>query len=226
MPKRKNVRKKKEIRNNAAKQNKADFEKGSVLLIIVGALICSFGLHNIHQRTGITEGGVLGMVLLVNHWAQIPASAVTFSLDLLCYIMALKYLGVEFIGMSVFSTLCVSGFLKLWEQFPPMMPDLTDLPFLAAVLGGLFIGIGVGLIVRQGGSSGGDDALAIVISKLSGWRLSRSYLFTDVTVLVLSLSYIPFRRIAFSLITVTISSLLIDLIKEWKRAPLNGADKL
>lgn len=202
------------------------FTTKKVLLIIVGALICSFGLHNIHQRTGITEGGVLGMVLLVNHWAQIPASAVTFSLDLLCYIMALKYLGVEFIGMSVFSTLCVSGFLKLWEQFPPMMPDLTDLPFLAAVLGGLFIGIGVGLIVRQGGSSGGDDALALVISKLSGWRLSRSYLFTDVTVLVLSLSYIPFRRIAFSLITVTISSLLIDFIKEWKRAPLNGADKL
>ena len=107
-----------------------------------------------------------------------------------------------------------------------MLPDLTDLPFLAAVLGGLFIGIGVGLIVRQGGSSGGDDALALVISKLSGWRLSRAYLFTDVTVLVLSLSYIPFRRIAFSLITVTISSLLIDFIKEWKRAPQNGADKL
>lgn len=87
---------------------------------------------------------------------------------------------------------------------------------LAALLGGVFVGVGVGLIVRQGGSSGGDDALALVIHKLTGWRLSRAYLFTDLTVLFASLSYIPFRRIAFSLVTVTVSSLLIDYIKEWQ----------
>ena len=71
----------------------------------------------------------------------------------------------------------------------------------------------LGRIVRQGGSSGGDDALALVILKLTGWRLSRAYLFTDLTVLFASLSYIPFRRIAFSLVTVTVSSLLIDFIQ-------------
>ena len=84
------------------------------------------------------------------------------------------------------------------------------------LLGGVFVGVGVGLIVRQGGSSGGDDALALVIHKLTGWRLSRAYLFTDLTVLFASLSYIPFRRIAFSLVTVTVSSLLIDFVKEWQ----------
>lgn len=78
------------------------------------------------------------------------------------------------------------------------------------------MGIGVGLIIRQGGSSGGDDALALTISHTFGWRLSRCYLFTDITVLVLSLSYIPIKRIAFSLITVTISSCLIDWVKNFK----------
>ena len=77
------------------------------------------------------------------------------------------------------------------------------------------MGIGVGLIVRQGGSSGGDDALALTIARVSGWKLARSYLFTDVTVLMLSLTYIPPRRIAFSLLTVTISSCLIDWFKEF-----------
>ena len=89
-------------------------------------------------------------------------------------------------------------------------PDAARPDALAAV------GVGVGLIVRQGGSSGGDDALALVIHKLTGWRLSRAYLFTDLTVLFASLSYIPFRRIAFSLVTVTVSSLLIDFVKEWQ----------
>ena len=43
-----------------------------------------------------------------------------------------------------------------------MLPDLSGHPLIAAILGGLFVGVGVGLIVRQGGSSGGDDALALV----------------------------------------------------------------
>ena len=77
----------------------------------------------------------------------------------------------------------------------------------------MFVGIGVGIIVRQGGSSGGDDALALVIHQLTGWKLARSYLFTDLVVLGASLSYIPARRIAFSLVTVTVSSLLIDWVQ-------------
>ena len=97
-----------------------------------------------------------------------------------------------------------------------MLPDLSAHPLIASVLGGIFVGAGVGLIVRQGGSSGGDDALALTISHISHWKLSRSYLFTDVAVLLLSLTYIPVMRIVFSLITVTISSYLIDWIKEYK----------
>lgn len=58
-----------------------------------------------------------------------------------------------------------------------------------------------------------------MIAHLTHWRLSRSYLFTDLTVLALSLSYIPVRRIVFSLVTVTISSYLIDWIKDYKAAP-------
>ena len=97
-----------------------------------------------------------------------------------------------------------------------MLPDLSDNPLAAAILGGIFVGVGVGLIVRQGGSSGGDDALALTISHITRWKLSRSYLFTDLVVLGLSLSYIPVSRIVFSLITVTVSSNLIDWIKEYK----------
>ena len=67
-------------------------------------------------------------------------------------------------------------------------------------------------MVRQGASCAGDDALALVISKATGCRISRAYLLTDVSVLVLSLSYIPAGRIVYSLITVTVSSFMIDFI--------------
>lgn len=185
-----------------------------VLLIILGAAVCSFGIHNIHQRTAITEGGVIGMMLLIDRWLGLPPAVITPVLDITCYVLAFRYLGGQFIKISVISTLSVSLFYDFWEMFPPMLPNLSAYPLAAAVLGGIFVGVGVGLIVRQGGSSGGDDALALTISHVTHWRLSRAYLFTDLVVLVLSLSYIPLQRIFFSLITVTLSSFLIDRVQD------------
>ena len=200
----------------------AGFTTRKILLILLGAMICTFGIHNIHQRTHITEGGMIGLMLLVERWLNISPAYITPVLDISCYLLACKFLGGRFIKISIVSTACVSGFYKISELFPPMLPDLSAQPLTAAVLGGMFVGIGVGLIVRQGGSSGGDDALALTISHTLRWRLSRAYLFTDLTVLILSLSYIPLRRIVFSLITVTISSCLIDLVKDYKGNSLNA----
>ena len=197
-----------------------------IFLIILGAGICTFGIHNIHQRTGITEGGVVGMMLLVERWLGISPSAITSVLDISCYLLAFKYLGGQFIKISMISTLSVSLFYKFWELFPPMLPDLSEYPLAAAVAGGLFVGIGVGIIVRQGGSSGGDDALALTISRVTRWRLSQSYLFTDLVVLGLSLTYIPVFRIAFSLITVTISSFLIDLVQNFGKDKVSETSKI
>lgn len=179
-------------------------------VILLGTAITSFGLYNIHRQTSITEGGVLGMILLLDHWLHLSPSILSPVLDILCYVAAFRFLGKDFIKWSVVATVSLAGFFKIWELFPPVLPDLNPYPLAAALLGGAFVGIGVGLVIRQGGSCGGDDALALTISKVTGWRISRAYLVTDLTVLTLSLSYIPFRRIIFSLVTVTVSSLLID----------------
>lgn len=186
-------------------------------LLLLGTVILSFGMHNIHRRVGITEGGVLGMVLLLDHQLSLPPWLMTPVLDIICYLLGLRFLGLDFIKLSAVASLGMSAFFRLWEQFAPMLPDLSAYPLAAALLGGLFVGIGVGLVVRQGGSSGGDDALALVISKLSRRRLSRAYLVTDLSVLLLSLTYIPFQWIAYSLVTVTVSSLLIDWIQNLGR---------
>ena len=188
----------------------------STLLILLGAMICTFGIHNIHQQTGITEGGVIGMMLLVEHWLGLSPALITPILDAACYLTAYRYLGGRFIRISIVSTLSVSLFYKVWELFPPMLPDLSAFPLLSALLGGVFVGVGVGMIVRQGGSSGGDDALALSISRVTHWRLSRAYLFTDLVVLGLSLTYIPYTRILFSVVTVTVSSFLIDRIQDFR----------
>ena len=188
----------------------------TILFLLLGSIICSFGIHNIHQRTNITEGGIIGLMLLIEHWLKISPAYITPLLDIACYALAFKFLGANFIKLSIIATLFISGFYKIWELFPPMLPDFSSHPLIAAILGGIFVGTGIGIIVRQGGSGGGDDALALTISHALHWKLSCSYLFTDVVVLALSLTYIPVTKIIFSLITVTVSSHLIDWIREYK----------
>ena len=155
-------------------------------------------------------------MLLLEHWLKISPAYITPVLDITCYLLAFRFLGGRFIKLSVISTLFLSFFYKIWELFPPLFPDLSAYPLTAAIVGAAFVGIGVGLVIRQGGSAGGDDALALTISKALHLELSHAYMFTDIVVLLLSLTYIPFKRIIFSMLTATISSHLIDCVKNYK----------
>jgi len=181
--------------------------------IVAGTAIVSFGIHNIHQQADITEGGVLGMILLLSHWFNISPAVLSPVLDILCYVLAFRYISRDFIKLSIIATISFAGFLKLWGMLPLRLPGLLLHPLIAALAGGALVGIGVGMVIRQGGSCGGDDALALSISKTFKWRTAHAYLCTDIIVLLLSLSYIPFQRIAFSMITVTVSSFLVDFVQ-------------
>ena len=182
-------------------------------LLLLGAGILSFGLFNVHSQSNITEGGVLGMTLLLNHWFNISPSVSGIVMDFTCYFIGWRVLGNSFLKNAMFASCCFSLSYRVWESIGYILPSFADKPLAAAVLGAVFVGVGVGIVVKKGGASGGDDALALVISKLANCRIARAYLITDLTVLTLSLSYIPFGKIAFSLITVTLSSFIIDRIQ-------------
>ncbi len=183
------------------------------VMLMLGSAILSFGLFNVHSRSGVTEGGVLGTTLLLQHWFAISPGISEFVIDIICYTLGFKLLGAAFLLYSFIASSCFAAFYTLWETIGPVLPDFTDQPLAAAVLGGLFVGVGVGIVVRAGGASGGDDVLALIIHKYTHMAISKSYFITDAIVLLLSLSYIPLRRIAFSFITVMLSSFLIEQIQ-------------
>lgn len=100
------------------------------------------------------------------------------------------------------------------------------MPLLAALVGALFVGVGAGLCVRIGGAPSGDDALAMSISHATGWKIQWVYLMSDLIILVMSLSYIPVRRIGYSLFTVLMSGQLIGLIQNFGSASHSDAEGL
>ena len=182
------------------------------LLAVLGSAILAFGLYHIHAFCAVTEGGQLGLVLLLQHWLSVSPALSGLILNLLCYAIGWRTLGLPFLARS---GVCAVGFSAVYwicQQFPPLWPCLARLPLLAAVLGAVFVGVGTGLCVRAGGAPSGDDAIAMSISRKWHIKIELIYLISDLAVLALSLSYIPLKRIGYSLLTVILSGLLIGLI--------------
>ena len=182
-------------------------------LALLGSAILAFGLYNVHALSGVTEGGVLGMTLFLHHWVRISPAVTGLILNAVCYLMGWKLLGREFIAYSIVAGGGFSLFHAIVEQFDPLWPQLAEHPLLAAVLGALFVGCGVGLSVRAGGAPGGDDALAMSISTLTHWNIQWAYLISDLVVLALSATYIDLERLGCSLLTVVLSGQIIGLIQ-------------
>ena len=217
------------VKVSAASTERKDFLKKLIkryfylVYILLGAFILAFGMYNIHSRTIITEGGIWGIELLLDHWFGLSPAVTAPFLDGTCYLLGVVFLGKEFILKSLVGTLSYSAFYAVLEQFPPLLPDLNSVPLAAAVIGAIFVGIGAGIVVRQGGACAGDDALALAISKKLKCKISTAYLSTDMTVLLLSLSYIPFRQIFYSLITVLLSGWIIEKVQNFKKEQPVGA---
>ena len=178
-----------------------------------GSVILAFGLYHVHSFSGVTEGGVLGMTLLLDYWLHLSPAITGFLLNTVCFLFGWRVLGREFVVYSLIASLSFSAAYAVVEQFPPLWPQLYAMPLLAAVAGAAFVGVGAGLSVWAGGASGGDDALAMALSHLTHRPIEQIYLITDLTVLALSLTYIPLTRIAWSLLTVILSGQIVGLMQ-------------
>ena len=194
------------------KLNFLDLSLRSFLRIVFGSAILAFAVLNVHDQSYVTEGGILGLMLFFKKMLGIDPSISSIVLDILCYILGYKILGREFIKKSMVATVLFAGFLNLFKFTGTILPPLYDSPFIAAVVGGILIGLGCGLVVTEGGATGGDDALALAISDKFNLSLTMVYIICDVVVLLMSISYIPVTQLVFSLLTTTISSVIVGQI--------------
>lgn len=186
---------------------------------LLGSAVLAFGIYNIHSVSGITEGGAVGLTLLLQHCFSFSPAVTNIVITGICYFIGWKTFGRDFLICSAAAVGGFSAFYGLFSLFPPVYPAIGELPLAAAVSGALFVGVGVGLCVRAGGAPTGDDALAMSLSRRTKLPIQRVYLISDLTVLLLSLSYIPLQRIIWSLLTVCLSGQVIGWISRKRNAP-------
>ena len=186
----------------------------NLLLNALGGAILGFGLMEVHSIAHVTEGGALGLTLLMDIWFGFSPAWTSIVLNIAFYAFGIKMFGIPFVAYSLVSAGAFSGAYAVCELFPPIYPEIANLPFLAAIIGAIFVGVGVGVCVKAGGAPTGDDALAMSLSKLSKIDIQWMYMITDLLVLALSLTCIPVKNVLCSLVTVTLSGQIIGLIQK------------
>ena len=184
----------------------------SILLIMIGATILSFGSYNFNYQNNVTEGGVLGLLLLLQHVFNISPSVTSLVIDFSLFAIGSKFFGKKFLLYSILSTTTFSSTYKIWEKIGFLVPSFTNNMLIASILAGIGVGIGVGLVVRGGGASGGDDVIALLGNKLLKLKVNHVYLVTDAIVLLMSLVYLDIKQVFFSIIAVTISGKIISIL--------------
>jgi uncharacterized membrane-anchored protein YitT (DUF2179 family) len=187
-------------------------------LVMLGTAIYAFGLNYFIIPNELMEGGVTGIAILLNYALGWPLSVSTLVLNIPLFLIGWRILGRTQIGYSIFGTVSLSFFLALMERLIRLgwiIPFQTSNDYiLAALYAGVTLGLGLGIVFRFGGTTGGADIVARIVSKMRGWSMGQIILTLDAVIIGSSLFYISKEKVLYTLVAVFIASRVIDFIQE------------
>lgn len=188
-----------------------DLKLKNILMIMIGCAIFSFGLNYFNIANKLAEGGFTGITLLLKYQFNFSPALTNLVLNLPLFFIGWKVLGRNSFIYTIIGTLSVSFFLWLFRHYHlPLQGDLL----LAALYAGVSVGVGLGLVFRFGGTTGGVDIIARICNKYLGWSIGRTMFLFDVGVLALSLLYLNHQLVMYTVIAVFVGTRVIDFMIE------------
>lgn len=162
----------------------------------------------------ITTGGVAGISSILE-WSPlaIPAQMSYFVINAVLLVIALRILGWKFCTKTIYAVVVLTTSLSLSRDFTGSLHLLQDQPFMAAVLGAVFCGSGVGLGLASNGSTGGTDIIAAIINKYRDISLGRVILMCDVFIIFSSYFVLKdWERVIYGYVVLYITAFCIDQV--------------
>lgn len=186
----------------------------NIIFILIGAFIFSFGIVNFNMTNELTEGGFTGIALILYHLFGTSPALMNLIFNIPLFFVGYKLLGKLSFLYTLTGTLSVSLFLWLCERYP-MHIDLKEDLLLASLFGGVFIGAGLGIIFRFGGTTGGVDILARLMKKYFDVPMGRTMFAFDCLVLIATYITIGDYIITmYTLVCVFVGARVIDIIQD------------
>ncbi|ANU18622.1 hypothetical protein BBI11_10100 [Planococcus maritimus] len=191
-----------------------DLQLKNIFFIVLGSAIYSFGFVHFNIQNELGEGGFAGLTLILYFlWNWDPA-LMNLLLNIPLFFIGWKLLGRKVFLYTIIGTVAVSAFLKLFLIYEVQIPLRDDL-FLAALFAGVFVGVGLGIIFRYGGTTGGVDIIARLVQKYFGWSMGKTMFLFDALVIMLSwLTFLDYRSMMYTLVAVFVGARVIDFVQE------------
>ena len=186
-------------------------ELSGLLLIVLGNFILALGIMLFVSPMDFVSGGATGIGLLFEKMFDLKLSVGVGILNVIMFILGFIVLGKRFAATTLLSTFLYPGFLAVMETMPALATLNTD-PIVAAVFGGASIGIGVGLVIRMGSSTGGMDIPPIILQKYTGIAVAISMNAMDLVIMATQMPYSTPQKVMYSLLMLVVTTVVMDKV--------------
>jgi len=180
------------------------------MFLLIGAVFASIGLEIFLVPNNIIDGGIVGISIISSHLTKLPLGAFILVLNLPFLAIGYKHIGKTFVLSTLFSITALAIGVTVLHPIPGVTKDVL----LAAVFGGITLGIGVGLIIRYGGSLDGTEIVAIIMDKRTGFSIGETVMFFNIFILSSAGIVFGWDKAMYSLIAYFIAFKVIDITVE------------
>ncbi|MFZ3579104.1 YitT family protein [Virgibacillus sp. DJP39] len=181
-----------------------------MLFVPLGSLLVAVGLEIFLVPNNIIDGGIIGISILTSYLTNINLGILLVLFNLPFFIIGYKYIGKTFAVTTLIGNIILGIGVFLFHPVPVLTDDLL----LASVFGGLCIGVGVGLVIRHGGSLDGTEILAILFNKATPFSVGEVVMFMNLFILGSAGFVFGWDRAMYSLIAYFIAYKTIDVTIE------------
>ena len=181
-----------------------------IVFIMIGAALVSIGLEIFLLPNNVIDGGMTGISIIASHLTGISLSVFIVILNLPFVIIGYKQIGKTFAFSTIFAVICFAIGVSILHPVPGITQDIL----LATIFGGIIMGAGVGLIIRNGGSLDGTEITAIILEKRLPFSVGEIVMFFNFFILGSSGFIFGWDRAMYSLIAYFIAFKTIDITVE------------
>ncbi|MDW0109064.1 YitT family protein [Sporosarcina aquimarina] len=191
-----------------------DIKFKNLFFIVLGSAIFSFGLVHFNIQNELAEGGFTGITLILFFAFKWDPAIMNLVLNVPMFIIGWKMLGKRIFTYTVVGTIAVSVFLKVFMKYQIDIHLEGDM-FLVSLFAGIFVGVGLGIIFRFGGTTGGVDIIARLAHIHWGWSIGKTMFMFDAAVILVSwYVYLDHRSVMYTLVALFVGARVIDFVQE------------
>ena len=180
-----------------------------LMYLALGCLVAAFALETFLVPNNIIDGGVVGVSIMTSYLTNLDLGLLIVCLNIPFMILAYKKIGKRFVAYTMYSVIMLAVFTNIFEEyFSFVVKDL----FLSAIFGGLVLGIGVGIVLKNGASLDGTEILAIRFNKKVPFTVGEIIMFFNIFIFMCAGFVYEPARAMYSAITYFTAYKCIDVV--------------